>query len=311
MIWHLFQFFLTLVLTILLYPLFISMLKKLNFGQYIREEGPDLHGYKTGTPTAGGLLFILIPSLVVLGDGSRGLYTSELLSVIIFGAIGFIDDLLSVIKKHATGLRGYQKIILQVLGSFVLLWLMKNPVLERQYVPVFGDVNFGSWIYPLAFVGIVGASNAVNLTDGIDGLAGWNFVITVGMMEFLALLRFGLEVDLYLLLTSAGVLGFLWYNSKPARVFMGDTGSLALGALLAVSAIRQGLLLYLVFMGAIFVLETLSVIIQVTSYKLRRKRVFLMAPVHHHFELKGWKEETIVFRSLILALMIGVLGMSL
>jgi len=302
-------FSLTLLVSVLLYLPFIKLLRKFKVGQYIREEGPDLHNYKTGTPTMGGLLFLLIPMLMILPFSLNGDYLSEILTVAVFGTIGFLDDILSVLKKHATGLKGYQKLILQLLGAAFLLWMMEATVVKKQFVPLFGAFDFGFWAYPLSLLGIVGASNAVNLTDGVDGLAGWNFVLTAGMMELFAVLRFGLRADLFLLATIASVLGFLWYNSKPAKLFMGDTGSLALGALLAVSAIRQGLLLYLVFAGFVFVLETLSVIIQVASFKLRGKRVFLMSPLHHHFELKGWREETIVFRSLILALLIGTVGM--
>ncbi|QTA37139.1 phospho-N-acetylmuramoyl-pentapeptide-transferase [Thermosipho ferrireducens] len=268
---------LSFVLAAILYPLFIRMLKIKNIGQYIREEGPDLHNYKTGTPTAGGILFILIS---VLFGVILKVPLVFLLSLSLFGLIGFMDDVASIYKKDALGLKAWQKFLLQIIFAFGLVSLESTK-------PIFG-VEVSRTLYNIFWIFvIVGASNAVNLTDGLDGLAGWVFIT--------AILPFGfLKQDIFAIIVAAAVLSFLLYNTRPASIFMGDTGSLALGAFLATFAMHYNAEDALVFTSTIFIVETLSVIIQVSSFKLFNKRLFKMSPIHHHFELLGWKEEKIV-----------------
>ncbi|MBO8161412.1 MAG: phospho-N-acetylmuramoyl-pentapeptide-transferase [Thermosipho sp. (in: Bacteria)] len=260
-----------------LFPIYIKLMKKYKLGQYIREEGPDLHNYKTGTPTAGGLLFISVSVIFgLIMKASFGL----ILSLILFGLIGFIDDFASIRKKNALGLRAYQKLILQVIFSIILISF-------TDVKPIFGfEVSKITYYLFWIFV-ITGASNAVNLTDGLDGLAGWVWITSILPMAFLA-------KDKFTFLVVSAVLSFLLFNTRPASVFMGDTGSLALGAFLATFAMYKGFEVHLIFSSTIFIAETLSVILQVGSYKLFKKRLFKMSPIHHHFELLGWKEEKIV-----------------
>ena len=232
-----------------------------------------------------------------------------MLSLLIFGGIGLADDLISILRKNATGLRTWQKISLQVVGAVVLLHMLKS--YTRQFVPIYGgEFDLGRWGYVLAITALVGASNAVNLTDGVDGLAGWNFLVSMGGLVVFSAIH-SRPIPSTVLILMATVLGFLWYNSHPAKLFMGDTGSLALGGVLATYAIINGGLLYLPIFGLVFVVETLSVIIQVLSFKIRKKRVFLMSPLHHHFELLQWPEEKIVARFVIVSLVASMVALSM
>jgi len=268
---------LSFVISLVSFPVYIKLMKRYKLGQYIREEGPDLHNYKTGTPTAGGIIFIVVSAVI-------GLFIKVpiplLLSLILFGLIGFIDDFASIRKKDALGLRAYQKLLLQIVFSIIIISF-------TEVRPIFGvEVSKFSYYFFWIFV-ITGASNAVNLTDGLDGLAGWVWVSSVLPMVFLF-------KDKFSLIVVSAVLCFLIFNTRPASIFMGDTGSLALGAFLATFAMYYDAEIQLVFSSSIFIIETLSVILQVSSYKMFRKRIFKMAPIHHHFELLGWKEEKIV-----------------
>jgi len=302
-------FFITSIVAIILYKPLIKFFKKVEFGQYIREEGPDLHNYKTGTPTAGGILFLLLPLIFAIFSHAGYLEWICVLSLLIFGGIGLADDLISILRKNATGLRTWQKISLQVVGAVVLLHMLKS--YTRQFVPIYGgEFDLGRWGYVLAITALVGASNAVNLTDGVDGLAGWNFLVSMGGLVVFSAIH-SRPIPSTVLILMATVLGFLWYNSHPAKLFMGDTGSLALGGVLATYAIINGGLLYLPIFGLVFVVETLSVIIQVLSFKIRKKRVFLMSPLHHHFELLQWPEEKIVARFVIVSLVASMVALSM
>ncbi|MCD6462368.1 MAG: phospho-N-acetylmuramoyl-pentapeptide-transferase [Thermotogae bacterium] len=299
----------TSIVAIILYKPLIKFFKKVEFGQYIREEGPDLHNYKTGTPTAGGILFLLLPLIFAIFSHAGYLEWICVFSLLIFGGIGLADDLISILRKNATGLRTWQKISLQVVGSVVLLHMLKS--YTRQFVPIYGgEFDLGRWGYVLAITALVGASNAVNLTDGVDGLAGWNFLVSMGGLVVFSAIH-SRPIPSTVLILMATVLGFLWYNSHPAKLFMGDTGSLALGGVLATYAIINGGLLYLPIFGLVFVVETLSVIIQVLSFKIRKKRVFLMSPLHHHFELLQWPEEKIVARFVIVSLVASMVALSM
>ncbi len=271
------------ILVVFSYPFLIKAFKKWKVGQFIREEGPDLHNYKAGTPTMGGVLFV---SIAAIGCLASGFYV-DALSLGMFGIIGFLDDFLSIRRKKSLGLRAWQKFLLQVIFSLVLYLIIKPA--HYVIVPWIGKIDLG-WFYPVfaAFL-ISGFSNAVNLTDGLDGLAGTVYILTA--FPYWVLLNFEADSLLYSIMTVAA---FLLYNIKPAKIFMGDTGALALGGLLAAIAVRTKTELFLVLLSPIFIAEVLSVMIQVLSYKLFKRRVFKMSPLHHHFELLGWNEERVV-----------------
>jgi len=277
-------FAITFLPCVVLYPFLIELFKRLRVGQFIREEGPDLHGYKTGTPTMGGVLFSIFGALSCFAFG----YTIDGLTIFLFSLIGFLDDLLSVIKKTSLGLRAWQKFSLQIIFATVLLILIR-PDTKLQIPFLQKDLDLGRLYWIFAVLLIVGLSNATNLTDGLDGLATSVFLTSAIPYWFLL----GKSAD-SLILFSLCVIAFLFYNIKPAKMFMGDTGSLALGALIAVVSIRTSTEIIALLCSSIFVVETLSVMIQVSSYKLFKKRVFKMSPIHHHFELLGWSEERIV-----------------
>lgn len=279
-------------------PVLIPFLHKLKFGQEIREEGPKWHMKKSGTPTMGGIIFI-IPIAVVGGialksslKGIMFIYLS-----LAFGIVGFIDDYIKVVKKRNLGLTEIQKLILQIVASFLFVYLLKiNGVTGTAARIPFTDisVDFGIWYIPICIFVIIGTVNAVNLTDGIDGLAA---SVTVVAMTFFILASKKInsgESAVFAVITDGALLGFLLYNKYPAKVFMGDTGSLFLGGAIAALAVSNGLVFHLVIAGLVYVIETLSVIIQVISFKTTGKRVFKMSPIHHHFEMCGFSEKKIV-----------------
>lgn len=268
--------------------LYIKIARKAGIGQLIKEDGPDLHGYKSGTPTMGGVVFVSIAAILMILEKTSPIIW---MSLLLFAALGMVDDLSSLLKKDAYGMRARTKFLLQVLLSTMIVLLF----VDKDYITIqgIGTYHIG-WIYKLfAVILITGSSNAVNITDGLDGLS--SFTSLSAFIPIFAVTTLHGSPERSVLIISASLLGFLFFNIKPAKVFMGDTGSLALGAYLAVVAIKNDLEIALLLFGGIFVIETLSVIIQVISYKTRGKRVFLMAPIHHHFELKGWSEERIVF----------------
>lgn len=276
--------FLEFLIGVLVFPKFIEYMKKLKLGQYIRQEGPDLHNYKEGTPTAGGIIFI---NLAIIGGLLLRLPLELLLTLLFYGFIGFLDDFVSIMKKRSLGLRAWQKLILQFGFS---IWVAYT-VLQYRDSTIFG-VNVPKWLfYIFTMLLISGYSNATNLTDGIDGLAGWVFVGSIAPFMFFANGDMDYKAIFVIIMP---LLAFLVYNTRPAKIFMGDTGSLALGAYISTYALMKGQELALLFFTSIFLIETISVILQVGSYKLRGKRIFRMAPIHHHFELLGWKEEKIV-----------------
>jgi phospho-N-acetylmuramoyl-pentapeptide-transferase len=315
-------------------PQFVKLLRRYRIGQRIREEGPDEHKTKQGTPTMGGLLIVVatvIPYLLFSNLGTKSL--AILGAMLGCAAIGAVDDYLSVVRKRSLGLRGRWKLLLQLAVSVWIIAIaeMEN-VSTRIFVPVADiHIELGVFWYPLVFLIVLGASNAVNLTDGLDGLAAGT--TTIAMLAFTAMAVIGWRVGqreltfpgmqarpdapnfielqtftsqtLDMAVLAAALLGacvgFLWFNSYPAEVFMGDTGSLALGGALAGFAIFTKTELLLPLIGGIFVIEAASVIIQVVSFKTTGRRVFLMAPIHHHFEMKAWGETKIMFRFLIIA----------
>ena len=330
-------------------PWLIRRLRELQIGQYIREEGPQEHKKKAGTPTMGGVLSVLSTAVPVLlwADLTNAFVLMALFALIGFSVIGFIDDYAKVAKKQNLGLTSKRKFLLQVLVSMMvgvgLLELSTHSAYSTQLIVPFlkkfhPDLVFHSLIssghfWPLAFVPfllfvtivIAGASNSVNLTDGLDGLAIGCTVIAAGALTVLTYVSSNARWSTYLdiqyiprvgeLTVFCGALvgaslGFLWYNAHPAEVFMGDVGSLSLGGTLGVIAviIKQEILLF--FIGGVFVVEALSVILQVGSFKLRGKRIFRMAPIHHHFELLGWSESKVIVRFWILALVFALFALT-
>ena len=324
-----------LVLSLLCGPAFIRWLKSHQAeGQPIRSDGPASHILtKAGTPTMGGLLILgvfVITTLLWVPLGTAYLWP-VLIIAIGFGGIGAIDDWLKLKKKSSAGLRSYQKFLLQsALALVAIIYLVELSPDDLRYgiaLPFLKDtLLYLSYFYiPFALVVIVGASNAVNLTDGLDGLAIVPVMIAASVFALIAYLSGNLNFSEYLqinyiagtgdlavvcgALIGAG-LGFLWFNAPPAKVFMGDTGSLALGGTLGVISVATRHELVLAITGGLFVLETVSVILQVASFKLTGKRIFLMAPLHHHFEKKGWAEPTIVIRFWIISVILALIALS-
>lgn len=338
-----------LVLCVALGPWLIRKLREFQIGQYIREDGPKSHAKKAGTPTMGGLLIvvsIIVPTL--LWANLANLYVwIALFGVISFGAIGFWDDYTKLRRMRNLGLTARQKMGLQIIaalmvGFFLLLLHSQKAYSTNINVPFFKQFTpdllidtfiHNRWTYPLAFIGfyafiafiMVGSSNAVNLTDGLDGLAIGLMIIASGAMtvlayvsghavlsEYLGLARLpgASELTIFCGAMTGASIGFLWYNSHPAQIFMGDVGSLALGGGLGVVAVLIKQEILLVFIGGVYVIEALSVILQVGSYKLRGKRIFKMAPLHHHFEALGWQESKIIIRFWILGLVMALFALT-
>jgi phospho-N-acetylmuramoyl-pentapeptide-transferase len=330
-------------------PLVINRLREFQIGQYIREEGPKAHQKKAGTPTMGGVLIVIsivIPSLLWADLSNRFVWIA-VLATCAFAAIGFTDDYTKVIHKRNLGLTARGKLGLQVLTSVLIavaLIAMQNrgmystklvvPFL-KQFHPdlVIDRLMHNPSLWPLAFLPfiifvvlmIVGASNAVNLTDGLDGLAIGCTVIAAGALTVLTYVSGHATFAIYLELQRmpqvgeltifcgamvGAAIGFLWYNAHPAEVFMGDVGSLALGGAIGTIAVMIKQELLLPFIGGVFVIEALSVILQVGSYKLRKKRIFKMAPIHHHFELMGWSESKIIVRFWIASLVFALFALT-
>jgi phospho-N-acetylmuramoyl-pentapeptide-transferase len=284
---------------------YITFLKQKYFGQYIREDGPQSHQSKAGTPTAGGILIlgaVLIGHLLAgLLKGSAGLSITAwlvLIATLLLGGLGFWDDYLKIAKKHNKGLSGYSKLAIQgLVGLAIGLYAMQgNPTGEVSLFQL-ATLQLG-WLYPVfAMLVITGTSNAVNLTDGLDGLAASTAACSFLSIAFIfSLITPFPDLAWSALILLGATLGFLWFNKHPARIFMGDSGSLALGGAIGALAVLGHLEFWLLLLGGIFVLEALSVILQVISFKTTGKRIFKMSPIHHHFELSGWSEPMVVQR---------------
>ncbi len=278
-------------------PIIIPLLHKLKFGQNIRQEGPKSHLKKAGTPTIGGLIFIfatIITMFIMVGNPTDEAMIA-LYSFVGFGFVGFLDDLLKIIKKKNEGLTSGQKMILLLIVSGFLTWYAYKYIGTSINIPFLnGQINFGLFYIPFVMFYFAGVTNAVNLTDGLDGLAT---SVTVLVTTFLGIISYNLghiSLAIFCVTLAGALLAFLRFNAFPARVFMGDTGSLALGGAVAMVALILKMPLILVLIGIIYVIETLSVILQVASFKLTGKRIFKMAPIHHHFEQLGWSETKIV-----------------
>ncbi|MEO8743024.1 MAG: phospho-N-acetylmuramoyl-pentapeptide-transferase [Lysobacteraceae bacterium] len=324
-----------LALSLLMGPGIIRRLAQLKSGgQPIRTDGPQSHFVKAGTPTMGGVLIILAVALsTLLWADLRNRYVWIVLGVLLaFGAIGWYDDWIKIVRRDPNGMKSRWKYLLQSvcgLGAAILLYHVAadNPASTMFYVPLLKNVAIplGLWFIVVAYFWIVGFSNAVNLTDGLDGLAIMPSVLVASALGVFAYLSGHAEFARYLQIPAvpgagemviicgaiAGAgLGFLWFNTYPAMVFMGDIGALALGAALATVAVIVRQEITLAIMGGIFVVETLSVMIQVASFKLTGKRVFRMAPIHHHFELKGWPEPRVIVRFWIISVMLVLVGLA-
>lgn len=299
------------IISIILGPIFIPMLHKLKFGQNIREEGPKSHFKKAGTPTMGGVIFIISVTIVMLvmrykisDEGMIVLY-----SMIAFGFIGFLDDMLKIIHKNNLGLRAWQKMLLLLLFSVAMAYYAYTVLGTQIMFPFLGmQINLGILYIPFVIVYYAAATNAVNLTDGLDGLASTVTVIVLIFFSVVAFNQGNYQISVFALALIGALLGFLRYNAYPAKIFMGDTGSLALGGAVASIALLLRNPFILVIVGGIYVFETLSVIIQVVSFKTTGKRVFKMAPVHHHFEQLGWSEVKVVTVFSIITVVLCIIG---
>jgi len=322
-----------LAISMLVGPAMIRRLDRLQIGQSVRTDGPQSHLSKSGTPTMGGALILvaIVVASLLWGDlHSRYLWVA-LTTTVAFGAVGWVDDYRKVVEKNSRGLPARWKYLWQsVIGFSAASYLYYSagvPAETALYVPFFKDVALplGLLFVPFSYLVIVGSSNAVNLTDGLDGLAILPTVMVATGLGTIAYLTGHVEFSRYLhipylagsgelvvfcgAIAGAG-LGFLWFNTYPAMVFMGDVGALALGAALGIVAVIIRHEIVLVIMGGIFVLETVSVIIQVASFKLTGRRVFRMAPIHHHFELKGWPEPRVIVRFWIITVMLVLFGLA-
>jgi len=287
------------LISVIVSPVIIPFLTKLKFGQHIREEGPSWHEKKSGTPTMGGLIFLgstVITALIFI-KGNPDIIP-VLFVTLGFGLIGFLDDYIKVVMKRNLGLRAWQKMGLQLLvtGVFCYYIMRFTEVGTKIYVPFVKDLTVDmSWLYiPFVFFVVLGSVNGVNLTDGLDGLAA---SVTVMVATFFTVVAIGFGSSVYPITAAVvgSLLGFLMFNVYPAKVFMGDTGSLALGGFVAATAIVLRMPLFILIVGFIYVAETVSVMLQVGYFKLTHgKRLFKMAPIHHHFEMCGWAETRVV-----------------
>lgn len=295
-------------------PFFINYLKKHNVGQKIRQEGPNLHQHKTGTPTMGGVIIILTLIVIVLLLVPYNKYVLwSLITTVGFGLIGLVDDLIKYLKKRSLGLLTMQKLFLQVGFALIVAYcVQQNTDLGTEiYLPfIKNSIDLGIMFVPFVVLVMISSVNAVNLTDGLDGLAAVLIIIAMLSFALIAYIQDILPMSLFSLIVAFTSFGFLIYNFYPAQIFLGDVGSLALGGALASVAIFTKTELFLLIIGGVFVIETLSVILQVVSVKLRGKIIFKMSPIHHHFELCDWKEPKIIIRFCIAGIILAIIGIA-
>lgn len=301
------------LIVVILGPIFIPMLAKFKFGQTVRDDGPQTHLQKNGTPTMGGVIMIIA---ILITGLTRAKIDKDLLVGLIcitgFGFVGFLDDFIKIKMKRSLGLKAYQKIILQfALALFVSYYQYSASPSATQIMIPFTDyiINLGPLYVPIMMFVIIGTVNAVNLTDGLDGLAsGITLIVSIFFM-LLAISVGNSDVAILAAATGGACLGFLGFNSYPAKVFMGDTGSMALGGAVVSFAVLTNSVLLIPIVGGIYFAEAISVIIQVTSFRLTGKRVFKMAPIHHHFEKSGWNEVKIVTVFSIVTCILCIIGL--
>ena len=306
--------FISFALTVLLCPIFIPILHRMKFGQFIREEGPESHLKKAGTPTMGGIVMLAaftVSSLAYMLNESQ-IFPVILLTVG-FGFIGFLDDFIKLAKKRSLGLRAWQKLGLQIVltGDFAYVIMSDYPELTQIIIPFTGGQvvwNLGILFVPFVFIAVLGTVNGANFTDGLDGLAT---SVTVVIAMFFAIFSLRIESPVYLtaMIMIGTLLGFLIFNTYPAKVFMGDTGSLALGGFVAAEAFMLKVPLFIIIVAFIYLAEILSVMIQVSYFKITHgKRIFKMSPIHHHFELSGFEETRVVAMFTVVTILCCFIG---
>ncbi len=302
------------IIPVIALPFFIKFLKKHNVGQKIRLEGPDLHQHKMGTPTMGGVIVILTLIIVVLLLVPFNKYVLwSLVATVGFGLIGLVDDLIKYFKKRSLGLLTMQKLFLQIVLALIVAYgIQQSTDLGTEiYLPfVKNSIDLGIMFVPFVVLVMISSVNAVNLTDGLDGLATGLVIISMFSLALIAYTQNILPMSLFSLIVALTSFGFLIYNFYPAKIFLGDVGSLALGGALASVALFTRAELFLLIIGGVFVIETLSVILQVASVKLRGKIIFKMSPIHHHFELCGWKEPKIIIRFWVAGIILAIIGIA-
>lgn len=313
---HVIAFILTFLFTLIIGPILIPILKRMKFGQTVRDDGPSTHLKKTGTPTMGGIIF-LIPILVVsimYSVNYPGILALAY-ATIGFGLIGYIDDYLKVKKKSKDGLNASQKMLgLLIIAVSFTLYVVYGMKLGTDIIIPFKGIGYTftlpEWIFiPLTIIVLLSSTNSVNMTDGLDGLASGVTLVVMVFFTIVAMTRREWNsVRIFSSVVAGGCLGFLAFNSYPARVFMGDNGSLALGGAVGAIAIVTKMPWILLVAGAIYVMETLSVIIQIVSFKATGRRVFKMAPLHHHFELSGWNEKKVVVVFISITIIFCIIG---
>ncbi len=300
------------LIVIILGPIFIPMLTKFKFGQTVRDDGPKTHLQKNGTPTMGGVLIIIA---ILITGLTRSNISSDmvigLICVVGFGFVGFVDDFIIIKMKRSLGLKPWQKIVMQVaLALYVSYYQYSSSPSATQLIIPFTDavINLGPLYVPIMTFMIVGIVNAVNLTDGLDGLASGVTLIVAAFFMIFATSISNTDVAVLAAATVGACIGFLGFNAYPAKIFMGDTGSMALGGAVTAFAVLTNSMLLFVLVGGIYFAEAISVMLQVTYYKLTKKRIFKMAPIHHHFEQCGWPETKVVFTFWIVTVVLAWIG---
>jgi len=322
----------TLLICFLFGSKIIEALRRLKIGQSVRSDGPATHLVKTGTPTMGGIFIIgsVAISMLLWGDLDNRMVWVSLVSLLVFGAIGFVDDYLKVSRRDSAGLPAWGKLTGQFVTALALvlyLYFSGDGEVTTLYLPFLKNpvIDMGTWWIPFGVLLIMGESNAVNFSDGLDGLLAGLLILVFIALAILTYISGRVDYSAYLgipYIADAGeltvlclaivgaLIGFLWYNTHPAEVFMGDVGSLSLGGVVAVISLIIKKEILVLIIGGVFVLEIASVIIQVISFKLRKKRVFLMSPIHHHFEMAGWAEAKVVVRFWILGGLFAIIALS-
>ncbi|MFD2116224.1 phospho-N-acetylmuramoyl-pentapeptide-transferase [Paenibacillus yanchengensis] len=302
------------LIAVILGPLLIPLLRRLKFGQQIRDDGPESHLKKSGTPTMGGIIIMVAATIAFLrfADFTPAFWVL-LTAALGFGLVGFLDDYIKIVFKRSLGLTAIQKLIGQLLFALIVCALLFNMGHSTEIsIPGTGvSFDMGWFYYPFVIIIMFAASNSVNFTDGVDGLLAGTSAIAFGAFAIIALQVNAVESAVFSVAMIGAVLGFLVFNAHPAKVFMGDMGSLGIGGGIAAVAILTKTELLLIIIGGVFVIEMLSVILQVGSFKLRGKRIFKMSPIHHHFELSGWSEWKVVFVFWTVGLLFAIVGLGL
>lgn len=299
--------------TVIVAPLFIPLLRRLKYGQPIREDGPQGHLKKAGTPTMGGVIILLAAAVTffLFEDSKKIEFYILLTATLGFGFVGFLDDYIKIVFKRSLGLTARQKLLGQLICALLVCFMLhKIGHSTDVFIPIINvDIAFGWVYYPLIILLMMGMTNAVNFTDGLDGLLSGTSAIAFGAFVIIAMRMTEMESAVFAAAIIGAVLGFLVFNAHPAKVFMGDTGSLGIGGAITAVAILTKTEVLLFIIGGVFIIEVLSVIIQVISFKTTGKRVFKMSPIHHHFELIGWSEWRVVMTFWVAGLLFAALGL--